>query len=200
MDSFEEWFRRAYKAMEAKQPGITQEAVGEMIGGMIGRKLDRSIINKILTGRRKLKPNEMWAMSSLSGVPVPEGAAQPTSNLIGRAEAGGAVHTYGESQAQPEPIPLPGVFGANNAIEIAGNSLGDWPSGWIAFIGDMGPVTDDMIGKLCVVETENHELLIKILRRSKAKNLYHLFPERGEPLLDVKLIRAARVLMVAPKS
>jgi hypothetical protein len=199
MDSFEEWFRRAYKVMEAKQPEITQESIGEMIGGQIGRKLDRSIINKILIGRRKVKPPEMWAMSRLSGMPLPEGAAQPTSNLIGRAEAGGAVHTYGESQVQPEPIPVPGIFGAGNAIEIAGNSLGDWPAGWYAFIGEMGPVTDD-IGKLCVVETEDHELLIKTVRRAKAKNLYHLFPERGEPLLDVKLRAAAKVLMVAPKS
>jgi transcriptional regulator with XRE-family HTH domain len=87
------------------------------------------------------------------------------------------------------------------AVEIRGESLGPFFNGWLVFFDDVrSPVTDDIIGKLCVVGLADGRVLVKRLIRSRGSgNLFHLYGQFGDPILDVPVAWAAQVKSVMPR-
>ena len=81
-----------------------------------------------------------------------------------------------------------------------GESLGPFFNGWLVFFDDVrSPVTDDIVGKLCVVGLPDGRVLIKRLIRSRSADLFHLYGQFGDPILDVPVAWAAQVKSVVPR-
>ena len=124
-----------------------------------------------------------------------------TVPIAGYVSAGSEMQLFGEGQGQHGEVPAPeGVSSRTIAVEIRGESLGPFFNGWFVFFDDVrSPVTDDLVGKLCVVGLEDGRVLVKRLIRSRsAPSLFHLYGQFGDPLLDVQVTWAAQVKTVMP--
>lgn len=122
--------------------------------------------------------------------------------LAGYVSAGSAMTLFGEAQGQLGEVVGPdGASDKTVAVEIRGESLGPFFDGWLVFFDDIrSPVTDDIVGKLCVVEIADGRVLVKRLIRSQsAPTLFHLYGQFGDPILDVEVRWAAQVKSVMPR-
>lgn len=81
------------------------------------------------------------------------------------------------------------------ALEIMGTSAGRWFNRGFAVYSDVrSPVTEDMIGKPCVVWLPDGRVLLKEIRRN-GKFFDLLSNDSGEPPIEkVKIVSAAKVL------
>lgn len=121
--------------------------------------------------------------------------------LVGYVGAGAEAHFYAESQGPFDMVPAPdGVTPSTVAVEIHGGSLGELFDHWIVFYDDVrSPVTPDLIGRLCIVGLEDDRILIKKIKASKTKGLYHLLSNMEEPILDASVRWAAKVKSMVPR-
>ena len=86
------------------------------------------------------------------------------------------------------------------ALGIRGVSLGPAFDEGIVFYDDVrSPITPDLHGRLCVVGLEDGRVLVKIIR-SANDGTFHLFSNTmEEPMLNERLVWAARVKEVRPR-
>lgn len=119
----------------------------------------------------------------------------------GYVGAGGEAHYYavaqgdlGEIRARPNDPPQAA------AVEILGASLGKFFDRWYAVYNDVRmPVTEDLIGKLCVVGLDDDRILIKKIERN-GKNFDLISNSEAEkPIRNVNIVWAAQVIDVRPK-
>ena len=83
---------------------------------------------------------------------------------------------------------------ATVAVEIRGDSLGPFFNRWLVFYDEMrNPVTDDLIGDLCVVGLEDGRVLIKQLQRGRSPGLFNLASITEKTIHDVPVSWAAKV-------
>ncbi len=72
--------------------------------------------------------------------------------------------------------------------------------GWLIFYGpEHQGVSDDCMGKLCVVQVKDGATLLKTLKRGSRKGLFRLESWNAPPREDVKLAWAARVIDIRPR-
>jgi hypothetical protein len=127
-------------------------------------------------------------------------AAASTVPLVGYVGAGAQAYFFSD-QGEIDRVPAPeGSAESTVAVEIRGESLGSFFDRWIVYYDDIRrPVTADLLGKLCVVGTDDGRVLIKKIQRSKARGLFHLLSQTEGPILDVRLEWAARVKSMVPR-
>lgn len=120
--------------------------------------------------------------------------------VVGYVGAGDAAHYYAVNQGDMDEEPAPdGATKDTVAVEIKGNSLGPFFDKALAFYDNVQrPVTADLVGRLCIVGLEDGRILIKKLRRGKGE-LFTLISQTEEPIRDVALEWAARVIDVRPR-
>lgn len=86
------------------------------------------------------------------------------------------------------------------AVEMRGDSWGTFFDRWIVYYDEVRrPVTQDLIGKPCVVGLEDGRVLVKRLQRSRTKGLFHLFSPAADPIMDVAVEWAAKVKSMVPR-
>ena len=81
------------------------------------------------------------------------------------------------------------------AFEIRGDSMPPYSDGDLVYVevSDALP-GPDIINKLCVVELDNGDMLVKMVRRGYAPGRYNLHSFDGRPPIeDARVIKAARV-------
>lgn len=72
--------------------------------------------------------------------------------------------------------------------------------GWLIFYGpEHQGVSDDCMGKLCVVQVKDGATLLKTLKRGSRKGLFRLESWNAPPREDVRLVWAARVIDIRPR-
>lgn len=161
----------------AKKTGVTQQA-----------------IQKIETGETKKSRYERDLMDFLEiGEEVP---------IVGYVGAGSEAHFYANGQGPFGMVPAPEHSTPSTvAVEIHGESLGPLLDRWIVYYDRIErPVTEDMFGRLCVVGLADDRVLVKQIKPSRTKGLYHLFSNTTEvPILDVPILWAARVKNIMPR-
>ena len=82
----------------------------------------------------------------------------------------------------------------------AAESLGALFDRWLVFYDDRRePVTQDLIGRLCIIGLADDRVLVKKLRPSRTNGLYHLLSNTEEPILDAAVEWAARVKIMVPR-
>lgn len=128
------------------------------------------------------------------------GSAVPC-RVVGYVGAGDAAHFYSSNQGDIDEVPMPeGGRPETVAVRIVGQCLGPLFDQALAFYDDVRrPVTPDLIGRLCVVGLEDGRVLIKKLRRGKAEGLFTLISQTEDPIRDVAIEWAARVIDVRPR-
>ncbi len=125
-------------------------------------------------------------------------ATVPVAGYVG---AGSETHFYsglqgplGEAAAPDEATP------DTVAVEVRGESLGAFFDGWMVYFDDRRePVTDDLIGEICVVGLADDRVLIKKVLRGRSPQTFDLHGQFGEPLLEAEVIWAARVTSMMPR-
>jgi transcriptional regulator with XRE-family HTH domain len=179
---------RIKKAREAE--GLSQKDLAREIG------ISQAAINNIENGKTtksKYLP-EIGARLGLDAGPreVP---------VIGYVGAGAKANYFAEAQGPFDEVPGPvGATSVTVAVEIRGESLGNLFDGWIVFYDDVQrPVTEELIGKLCVVGLADDRVLIKQIKRSRTRGLFHLLSQTEPPITDVQLLWAAPVRSIAPR-
>lgn len=118
----------------------------------------------------------------------------PVIGRVGANPDGRILLATGDRGTEMVPIP-PGGSAKAVALLVQGHSMPDVAEdGALIYFDDQRtPPTEDMIGRVVVVETENDEILVKRLLRGSRKGLYDLESIVGEPLRDVRLRWAARI-------
>jgi hypothetical protein len=144
--------------------------------------------------------DDMDHIESGAILPVDADTAIKTVPLIGFVVAG----------AEAKSIPLPdedldrirapaNATDATRALEIRGTSLGELFDRWIVFFDDVRrPVTENLIGKLCVVGLADGRIVVKKLKR-RSEGSYELLSNTEPPMTDVVVEWAAQVKHMEPK-
>jgi hypothetical protein len=179
-----------------KKPGKSKSGLAKALGRT------PATVSEILKPPSKGKPRQIKAHEVQIIREYLE--MDPAVPVVGIVGASAEAFFYGEGSDNPNETvkPPPGVSVDTVAVEIRGDSLGPGFNGWVAYYDDVrAPITDDLIGWLCVVGLSDGRVLIKIPRRSKTKGLYHLESNvGGEFIPDVEILWAAKVKAVLPKS
>lgn len=135
-----------------------------------------------------------------------EGRAKPDAarvvRVVGYVGAGDAAHYYAVAQGDLDEIPVPDDLPRSTvAVEIRGDSLGRLFNRWLAFYEDVKrPVSDDQVGRLCVVGLPDDRVLIKQIRRARSGRGYDLVSQTDDgTIADVDPAWAAVVIRLEPR-
>ena len=123
--------------------------------------------------------------------------------LKGYVGAGSEGHFYAVAQGDLGEVEAPDTATDKTvALEIIGSSLGKFFDRWLVFYDDVrSPITDDMIGQLCVVGLSDDRVLIKKVLRNGARGKFDLLSNNDteEPIKAVKIEWAALVTELRAK-
>lgn len=177
------------------KPGKTQTG----LAAALGRK--PSAVTALLQGERDLKVREVPIVAKYLEVEPPGGTARAEVPIVGYVGAGAEAHFYAEAQGPIDYVESPdGATESTVAVIVRGTSLGELFDSWLVFYDDVrSPVTNDLIGKLCVVGLTDGRVLVKKLQRSKSPGLYHLISNTEGAITDVGLDWAAMVTNMVPR-
>lgn len=121
--------------------------------------------------------------------------------LKGYVGAGSVAHFYAISDEDFEEVEAPlSATDQTIAVEIKGSSFGPLMDSWLVYYDDVrSPVTEDLIGKICVVGLADDRILIKKIVRDGAGG-YNLLSNSNEPpILDADIEWAAKVTDMRPR-
>ena len=119
--------------------------------------------------------------------------------LIG-ADAGGEI-LYADGQAGWDTVPRPpGGTSKTVALELKGRSMRTFADdGSLIYFEDQHtPPTPDMLGEVCVVETDDDRVLLKRLQRGSGPGLYDLESINGPTIRDAVIRWAAEPTAIIP--
>lgn len=130
--------------------------------------------------------------------PRPAVRTVPVKGYVG---AGAEAHFYAISNEDFEEVEAPpGATDRTIAVEIRGKSFGPLMDTWLVFYDDIrSPVTDDLIGRVCVVGLSDDRILIKKIVRNRDGGFDLLSNSHEEPIRDVSIEWAAKVTDMRPR-
>lgn len=118
--------------MVLKERGWNQPALAKAISPALNKELDRSVINKIMLGKRDLSADEMLAIEAAAGIPIPNDQARIFRPIavphISWVSAGNLAAADGIGRAEIKDAPrisLPGLApdGEWIALTVKGDSM-----------------------------------------------------------------------------
>jgi len=177
-------------------------AVGEVISTYLGhengsRGFGRKKAEKYA---RRFNVSLEWLLTN-KGEPTAKQTPPPKSGkvpMVGYVAAGAEAH-FTPAGELGEVVAPDVATESTVAVEIRGDSLGPLFDRWIVYYDEVRrPVTSDLVGRLCVVGLADGRILIKKIKRSKTKGLYHLLSQGEDPLLDEQIEWAAQVKSMVP--
>jgi hypothetical protein len=121
--------------------------------------------------------------------------------VIGYVGPGAEAMFYTADDAAIDEAPPPEGSGKNTvALEVRGEGLGPFFSGWLIFYDNVHmPVTPDLHGQLCVVGLPDRRVMVKLIKASRDEGRYHLMSQTDGHLLDQTIDWAARVMAMIPR-
>lgn len=124
-----------------------------------------------------------------------------TVRIVGYVGAGSTAHYYAISDEDYEEVPAPiGASDQTVAVEIKGKSFGPLMDSWLVFYDDVrSPVTEDLLGEICVVGLTDDRILIKQIRRERNGSFTLHSNSNEEPIQDAQIEWAARVKDMRPR-
>jgi transcriptional regulator with XRE-family HTH domain len=158
---------------------------------------------KLERGTRRL--SDVWIARAAAAFGIDAGEVvtdrRPAVPVVGYVGAGSEAH-FGTSQGPMDEVPAPDDATPQTvAVEVRGESLGTFFDGWLVFYDDVrSPITDDLVGRLCVVGLEDGRVLVKKVQRARNDpDRFDLHGQFGDPVLDVTVTWAAPVKSFAPR-
>lgn len=122
-------------------------------------------------------------------------------DLVGLVNAGSDAILFAEAQGPFDRVPAPpDAIDSTVAVEVRGDSLGALMNGILVFYNDRRqPVTDDLIGHICVVGLTDGRVVIKAITHGQLPGRFTLLANVGPPIYDAEVEWAARVTDMRPK-
>lgn len=120
--------------------------------------------------------------------------------LVGYVSAGSDAHfvpagDLGEVDAEDLAVSPNTV-----AVEVRGNSLGrNWNGATVFYDHVEQRVTDNLVGSLVVAGLDDGRIVIKWLQKGSRRGRYHLVSDTEPPILDAKIVWAAKAKNVRPR-
>ena len=175
----------------------SQEQAAEALG------TTRNQYAKLEGGSRRL--SDVWIARAAGAFGVDAGDVvtdrRATVPVVGYVGAGSEAH-FGDAQGPLDETAAPeGSTPRTVAVEVRGDSLGSFFDRWLVFYDDVrSPITDDLIGRLCVVGLHDARVLVKMVMRSRSGHeRFDLHGQFGDPILDVEVAWAAPVKSFVPR-
>jgi len=176
--------------------GWTQDEAAAALG------TTRNQYAKLEGGSRRLSDKWIKLASDAYGVDPGEVVTDRIGSVpvAGYVGAGTEMHFYAEGQGSLDEAPAPeDATPQTVAAEVRGQSLGPLFNGWRVFFDDRRePVTDDLVGRLCVVGLADGRVLVKQVLRGRTGGRFELHGQFGEPVLDAEVLWAAKVKSMMP--
>jgi hypothetical protein len=182
----------------SKKAGLSESAIRNIQRAVKDKKRAGVSTATLVKLAPALRTSVAWLMD---GVGDEDAGGEPrTIQLRGLVGAGDTTIAYAEGDPQAEAIEAPEYANENTiALEIRGTSLGSSFDGWVLFYDDVrSPVTDDLIGRLCVVGLEDGRVLVKEIRRGTLPGRFTLWSNHP-PIYDAPVLWAARVRGMRPR-
>lgn len=148
------------------------------------------------------------ALAGSNVVPVPTTRAAPgerkvtTVRIVGYVGASsGEGALYGFAQDQYDELEAPPFAGQNTvAVEIKGKSFGPLMEGMLVFYDDVRrPITDDLVGSICVVGLADSRILLKKIVRKNGGFQLLSNNNQDPPIENAEIIWAAKMIAIAPR-
>jgi hypothetical protein len=129
---------------------------------------------------------------------------QPARGMVflkGYVGAGAEAHYYNLADDEFEEVPaMEGASDQSVAVEIKGKSFGPLLDGWLVHYEDVrSPVTDDMLGKICVVGLADDRILLKKIRLEQDGTFTLISNSDEPPIKDAIIEWAALVIGFKPR-
>jgi phage repressor protein C with HTH and peptisase S24 domain len=183
----------------SRQAGLSEDAIRNMQRAAQGKAQRRGVSTRTIQSLAPvLQTTASWLLEG-SGPEEASPQARGAVPLVGYVGAGATANFLPAGDLGEVEAAL-GSSQMTVAVEIRGDSLGPLFDRWLVFYDDVRrPVTNDLIGHLCIVGIEDGRVLIKKLKRSKSRGLFHLLSQTEDPILDVKVDWAAKVKEMRPR-
>jgi SOS-response transcriptional repressor LexA len=197
MAAHQEWLRAALD-----HTGMSQAELARRISPKVPSAIDHVKINKVLRGIRKLTHHEIIAISDVLAVPLPDADVETTVPMVGYVGAGASATMFNASQEELDRVEAPRSYTAQTvAVKVVGDSMLPMAEdGWLLYYDDRRePVTDDLIGRLCVVGLRNGTTLVKRLRRGNEPGRFTLISTNAGVMENVPIEWAAKVTWIQPR-
>jgi len=185
----------------------TQTALAELLGTdqpqisrwLKGANPDLPTYNRILAAA-----NRLGVVTDMRSEDVAADMAEPAPTRMikvkGYVGASGEAVYYRVSDEYLEEVEAPdGASDQTIAVQVRGDSLGPVFDSWNIFYDDIrSPITEDLIGQLCVVGLADDRILVKRLIRQGGE--YILRSNSGDPdITDAEIEWAAKVTSMRPR-
>src|SRR5262245_48497641 len=133
--------------------------------------------------------------------PLPDRVLALKVPVLGYVGAGSTAHFYDLTQGELDEVTPPeGATESTVAVEIKGHSMGSFLNHWLVFYDNVQrPMTDDLIGELCVVGLKDGRVLLKQIQAGRTKAAYNLIAATEKPIENVAIEWAARVNSMSRK-
>lgn len=168
--------RKMLEIVPGKQAGLAERLSWK---GRNGRKIDQPQISRWLKGQQPERKSydrivevatELGVLTDMRSEDVaaslPDDRAR-TVKLKGYVGASGEAFFYRLASDDLEEVKAPEYATDQTvAVEVRGKSLGALLEGWLVFYDDVrSPVTEDLIGALCVVGLADDRIVVKRIER-----------------------------------
>lgn len=187
--------------------GLSQTALAGRLDAVVPKNIDRSIVNKMILGKRAISAEELLRISEITGFEVPGTEhINPTIAIAGKVGAGARVPLVDvyEKGGGPQVECPPGLSPHGVvAVEVEGDSMEPvYSAGDILFYSRAAHdgVPEDVIGHKAVCEDEDGMVWVKRVKRGEEPGLFHLISLNpgSETMWNKRLKWAARVRLPWP--
>ncbi len=96
-------------------------------------------------------------------------------------------------------VPYPQLTSHTAARMLRGHRMGALKDGWLLLYEALDrPADDRAIDELCIVQTADHRILARVVKRGRRPNCWDLLTVTGEQELDVPVTWAEPVTLILP--
>jgi hypothetical protein len=190
--------------MEHDIPELLKKMMEAMEGGQVelarrlGGKISQPDVSRWLAGAEPKGKNyqriialahELGALGDVRSEDVAAGMASTpikrTVRVKGYVGASGEAFYYRLADEDFEEVEAPeGSSDQTVAVEIRGKSFGPLVDSWLVFYDDVrSPVTEDLIGKTCVIGLADDRIVLKEIQRN-GRGGYRLLSNSGEGVIE----------------
>ena len=178
--------------------GWTHEFAAEQMG------LSRGQFIKLERGERKLTERTIALAARAFGVDPRDilgGSSDvPIVGIVGADTSGAITYVGTDGELGRAPMP-PSGNDQTVAVEVRGASMrGVAEDNWLIYYDDVrSPLTEDMIGELCVLWLADGQVLIKTPFYSRIPGRFDLESTNAPTLREQEVVSAAFVTFLAPR-
>ena len=188
--------------------GVKQSGLAEMLGvdqpqisrWRRGQDPQGENRDRILTLARKMRVIDDFRSEDVADSLAPPRPDVRMVKVKGYVGASAEAVYYRVSDEYLEEVPAPeGASDQTVAVEVRGDSLGEAFDSWSIFYDDVrSPITEDLIGHLCVVGLADDRLLVKRLLRHDGEFILRS-NSGGDDIVGAEIEWAAKVTSMRPR-